>query len=232
MPETRESWKMFNQISSTYDRINRILSMGMDRKWRRFAAQNLPPKKNLRVLDLATGTADQMIALFEHGASIQKAVGIDLAQEMLAIAQKKIDAKPYKDRVEFLHINAEKLPFAEGTFDAATFSFGIRNVPNPLQALQEIYRVLKPQGKCLILEFSLPPEPIRSVYLVYLRQILPRIGGFFSKTPAAYLYLNQTIETFPSGRAFAALLKQASFHKITIHPLALGAVTLYTGVKT
>ena len=79
MPDTRESWKMFNQISSTYDRINRILSMGMDRKWRRFAAQNLPPRKNLRILDLATGTADQMIALFEHGASIQRAVGIDLA---------------------------------------------------------------------------------------------------------------------------------------------------------
>ena len=229
---TQDSWKMFNQISSTYDRINRILSLGMDHGWRKKVAQNLPAKKNLRILDLATGTGDQLISLFENGVSIQKASGIDLAKDMLAIAKEKIAQKLYKDKIDFFHVDAQKLPFADKTFDAATFSFGIRNVPNPLQSLQEIYRTLKPQGKCLILEFSLPPQPIRGAYLIYLRYILPRIGAFFSKSQNAYSYLNQTIETFPSGDAFALLMKQASFNKIAIHPMALGAVTLYVGVKT
>lgn len=227
----QDSWKMFNQIAPTYDRINRILSFGMDRAWRRKVSQSLPPKKNLRILDLATGTGDQMISLFEHGASIQKASGIDLAQEMLVVAKEKISLKLYKDKIDFFQADAQKLPFAEKTFDAATFSFGIRNVPNPLASLQEIYRVLKPQGRCLILEFSMPPKPIRGAYLLYLRHILPRIGKCLSKSQSAYTYLNQTIETFPTGDEFALIMKKASFHKISIVPMALGAVTLYIGIK-
>lgn len=229
---TQDSWKMFNEIASTYDRINRILSFGMDRGWRRKVAQNLPAKKNLRLLDLATGTGDQLISLFEQGASIHKASGIDLAKEMLLIAKDKVSLKLYRDKIDLICADAQKLPFGDNTFDAATFSFGIRNVPSPLLALQEIHRTLKPQGKCLILEFSLPPKPIRSAYLLYLRHILPRIGNFMSRQEIAYTYLNKTIETFPSGDAFASLMRQASFHKIALHPMALGAVTLYIGTKT
>ena len=226
-----DSWKMFDQIASTYDRINRVLSFGMDRSWRRKVSKSLPLKKNLRILDLATGTGDQLISLFEHGASIQKVSGIDLSKEMLFLAKEKISQKSYQDKVELLSADAQKLPFPDNTFDAATFSFGIRNVPNPLQSLKEIYRTLKPQGKCLILEFSLPPQPIKTPYLLYLRHILPRIGRLLSKSKSAYTYLNQTIETFPSGSAFATLMKQASFHKITLHPMTLGSVTLYIGTK-
>lgn len=232
MPNVKQdSWKMFNQIAPTYDRINRILSFGMDRAWRKKVSQSLPPKKNLRILDLATGTGDQMISLFEHGASIQKASGIDLAKEMLTVAKQKVSLKIYKDKVDFFQADAQKLPFPEKTFDAATFSFGIRNVPSPLESLQEIYRVLKPQGRCLILEFSMPPQPIRSAYLLYLRYILPRIGKYLSKSSNAYTYLNQTIETFPTGDAFASIMREASFSKISMVPMALGAVTLYIGVK-
>jgi demethylmenaquinone methyltransferase / 2-methoxy-6-polyprenyl-1,4-benzoquinol methylase len=229
---TQDSWKMFNKIASTYDQINRILSFGMDKNWRRKVAIHLPSKKNLRILDLATGTGDQLLSLFEHGASIQKASGIDMAKEMLLIAKEKMSSKIYKDKIDLICADAQKIPFGDNTFDATTFSFGIRNVPNPLQSLQEIYRTLKPQGKCLILEFSLPPKPIRGAYLLYLRHILPRIGNFMSKQLSAYTYLNKTIESFPSGDAFATLMKQASFHKITLHPMALGAVTLYIGTKT
>ncbi len=235
MPKTdcaQDSWKMFNQIASTYDRINRVLSFGMDQGWRRKVAQNLPAKKNLRLLDLATGTGDQLISLFEHGASIYKASGIDLAKEMLLIAKDKVSLKLYKDKIDLICADAQKLPFPENTFDAATFSFGIRNVPNPLLALQEIYRTLKPQGKCLILEFSLPPQPIRGMYLLYLRHLLPRIGNFMSKQSKAYTYLNRTIETFPSGDNFISLMKEASFRKLVQYPMALGAVTLYSGTKT
>lgn len=229
--EKQDSWKMFNQIAKTYDRINRILSFGMDQSWRRKVSQNLPAKKNLRLLDLATGTGDQLLSLFENGASIYKASGIDLAKDMLIIAKEKISLKLYQDKIDLICADAQKLPFGDNTFDAATFSFGIRNVPNPLLSLQEIARTLKPQGKCLILEFSLPPKPIRGPYLIYLRHILPRIGRFMSREPSAYAYLNKTIETFPSGNAFALLMKQASFNKITLHPMALGAVTLYIGTK-
>lgn len=188
-------------------------------------------KKNLRLLDLATGTGDQLISHFESGASIYKAYGIDLAKDMLLIAKEKVSVKLYKDKIDLICADAQKLPFADNTFDAATFSFGIRNVPNPLQSLQEIHRTLKPQGKCLILEFSLPPKPLYGPYLVYLRHILPRIGRYLSRESVAYTYLNKTIETFPHGNAFVSLMKQASFQKIILHPMALGAVTLYIGNK-
>jgi demethylmenaquinone methyltransferase/2-methoxy-6-polyprenyl-1,4-benzoquinol methylase len=231
MIQQKDSWKMFNQIASTYDKINRILSLGMDRKWRRIVAKNLPSKKNLNILDLATGTGDQLLSLFAHGVSIQKASAIDMSSEMLKLAKAKIEGKPFENKIQLLSADAQKLPFPDNTFDAATFSFGIRNVPNPLLSLQEIYRTLKPQGKCLILEFSLPPQPIRWFYLIYLRHILPRLGAFLSKQSTAYTYLNQTIESFPSGDAFISLMKQALFHKITIKPITFGSVTLYIGTK-
>lgn len=223
-----ESWKIFDQIAENYDRINRVLSLGMDKGWRRKLIKSLPDKKNMEILDLATGTADQLLSLLNSGASIQKAYGIDLSKEMLEIGRKKIADR---DNVELLVADAQKLPFKENTFDAATFSFGIRNVPDPLQSLKEIYRTLKPSGKCLILEFSLPPQPIKSAYLVYLRHILPFLGGVLSKNKGAYTYLNQTIETFPYGKAFIQMMREASFTKLKIHPMALGAVTLYEGSK-
>lgn len=230
-PSRHEVWKMFDRISPTYDRLNKILSFGRDGSWRRAAALHLPQKENLHVLDLATGTADQLISLFESKASIASAVGIDLSSEMLQIGSKKIESKSYCGRIELVRADAEKIPFENGRFDAATFSFGIRNVTDPLISLKEIHRVLKPGGRCLILEFSLPPVFIRGFYLFYLRRILPRIGGWISKQPAAYRYLNETIETFPSGKSFLALMDRASFKKTQAYPMALGGVTLYAGEK-
>lgn len=230
-PEKRDIWKMFNQISPTYDRLNQILSFGMDQRWRRSLARYLPKRSSLRLLDLATGTGDQMISLFEAGAPIAAATGIDLADGMIAIGKEKVEKKPYWNKIEWLRADAEALPFSDDSFDAATFSFGIRNVSDPLRSLKEIHRVLKPRGKCLILEFALPPQPIKSLYLIYLRHILPRIGGFYSKVPAAYRYLDETIETFPCGRAFCSLMESAGFHSAAVHWMALGAVALYVGEK-
>ncbi len=231
MTHSRENvWKMFDAISATYDRINSILSFGMDRGWRRRAALHLPERKNLDLLDIATGTGDQLIACMESDAHIRSAVGIDLASFMLEIAQAKIGSKPYKTKVKFQRADALRLPFRDSSFDAATFSFGIRNVSDPSAALKEIARVLKPGGRCLILEFSLPPKPLKTLHLFYLRRILPHVGGFFSKNRAAYRYLNETIETFPSGGAFLSLMKSASLTSRQI-PMALGVVTLYLGEK-
>lgn len=225
-PSKQDAWKMFDLISPTYDRINRILSFGMDRRWRKRVADYLPEQKNLKILDLATGTGDQALALSQSKASIDSIVAIDLATEMLELAKKKEIPK-----TKFLRADAEKLPFPDEQFHAATFSFGIRNVPHPLLALQNIYRVLKPKGRCLILEFSLPPPPFRPLYLLYLRHILPRIGGRLSRNPEAYRYLNETIETFPSGKSFCLLMKEAGFIRLKALPLAFGGVTLYLGDK-
>jgi len=230
-PSRHEIWKMFDRISPTYDRINKILSFGMDKNWRKEVIRHLPLREHLRLLDLATGTADQLITLLESKASIDSAVGIDLSSEMLQLGAKKIEAKPYRSRIQLLRADAEKIPFNDASFDAATFSFGIRNVSDPLISLNEIYRVLKTKGRCLILEFSLPPVWIRGFYLFYLRRLLPKIGGLISKQPAAYRYLNETIETFPSGKDFLALMEQASFQKVKAHRMAFGGVTLYVGEK-
>jgi demethylmenaquinone methyltransferase / 2-methoxy-6-polyprenyl-1,4-benzoquinol methylase len=229
-PSRENIWKMFDAISGSYDRINSILSFGMDRGWRRRVAKHLPERSNLELLDLATGTGDQLIACMESGAHIRSAAAIDLASSMLEIARGKIGLKPYKDKVKLQRADALRLPFRDSSFDAATFSFGIRNVPDASASLKEISRVLKPGGRCLILEFSLPPKPLKSLHLFYLRRILPHVGRFFSKNAEAYRYLNETIESFPYGDAFTSLMKSASFIPRQI-PMALGAVTLYVGEK-
>lgn len=230
-PHKLLSWQMFDRIAPTYDTINRLLSFRQDQKWRRSLCPYLPDKKNLKILDLATGTADQMIAFLEDKNSIQSVTGLDLSVEMLKVGKEKIQKKPYRDKVRWIEASAEQIPVGDHSFDVVSMSFGIRNVPDVEKTLAEIFRVLKSQGRCLILEFSLPPQPIRSPYLFYLRHILPRIGGLFSRSFSSYRYLNTTIETFPSGASFALLLKKAGFDKIQIHPMALGAVTLYSGIK-
>lgn len=231
-PSRNEIWKMFDQISPTYDRVNRILSFGMDQRWRRKAASYLPLKKELTVLDLATGTADQLISLFESPLFIKKAVGIDLAKEMLLIGKKKISTKNYKDKIDLIEADATCLPFEAKSFDATTFSFGIRNVSDPMASLKEIYRVLKSDGIALILEFALPSFfPLRSIHLFYLRCILPRLGAFWSSNLSAYRYLNETIETFPQKKEFCSLMKKAGFHHVTMHKMGFGAVILYIGKK-
>ncbi len=226
-----DAWKMFNRISGTYDWVNRVLSLGQDLRWRSKVARHLPLRPHLEVLDLATGTGDQLLALCRAGLSIHRMVGIDLAQDMMEIGRKKFQKAPFAKSVEFICADAQNLPFKEGQFDAATFSFGIRNVPNPLQALREMHRTLKPNGKALILEFSIPSKWIRPFFLFYLRNILPKVGGLLSRQIEAYRYLNRTIEAFPSGDAFCALMKEAGFEEPKTYPMNLGSVTLYVGEK-
>ncbi len=217
---------MFDRISPQYDRANRILSFGMDMRWRKRLASHLPKKEGLALLDLATGTGDQIRALFEAGAPIAKATGIDLSKGMLEIAKKKFAAKPYGPKTDFLEADALALPFEDNAFDVCTFSFGIRNVNDPIQALKEIRRVA---SRCLILEFSLPDNLFRGPYLFYLRHLLPQIGCFLSKAPDAYRYLNRTIEGFAYGDAFLQWMKESGWRKAQAIPLCFGSVTLYRG---
>ena len=217
--------EMFDDISPTYDLVNRFITLGMDQMWRKRFRKFIPQKKPLKLLDLATGTADQILALIDL---VDEAVGIDLAEEMLKIGRKKCAA--HKDKVELICASALDIPFPDKSFDVITMSFGIRNVTDTDQALQEMARVLKPGGRALILEGGLVTNPfIKPMHKFYLRHILPRLGGLISKKQSAYRYLNKTIETYPCGKAFCALMENAGFKNVTSHGFAFGSVRLYVG---
>lgn len=225
-PFRKDSWKLFDRISGTYDFINKVLSLGMDQRWRKKLAKFLPERSDLFILDVATGTGDQALCLWKSAPEkIRSIMGIDPSEEMLKIAREKA---PHFST--FL-AKAEKIPFTEENFDIVSFSFGIRNVEDPKKALVETLRVLKPKGKLLLLEFSMPSKPIAFFYLFYLRKMLPKIGSFLSREKDAYRYLNETIEKFPYGKAFCQMLEDAGYKDIHMHKMNFGTVTLYIGQK-
>ena len=231
-PSRQQVWRMFDRIAPRYDCLNRVLSMRQDVSWRRRMATFLKGRRSLKVLDLATGTGDQILSLLRARADITQAIGIDLSEEMLAIGRQKVAARGLAERIELRTGDAMAIPAATGTFDAATMSFGIRNVEKVDVALQEIWRVLKPGGRALILEFSVPTNGlVRGVYLFYLRHVLPRVGAAVSGDAEAYRYLNRTAETFPCGEAFCRLLRDAGFVDVVALPLTFGIATLYKGDK-
>ncbi len=231
-PSREGIWKMFNTISPTYDRVNKVLTFGLDQIWRKKMATFLPLKPDLTILDCATGTGDQIIALMETAPSIQSIIGIDLAEEMLKIGEKKLSKRPYAHQVSFQLASALKIPFPDNHFDCVTISFGIRNVTDVMIAFQEFRRVLKPGGRVLILEGTIPKEKwLRSIHLFYLRYCLPYIGGVISKNIKAYRYLNNTIETFPQGERLNGKLRAAGFINVKENSLLAGAATIYQGDK-
>lgn len=231
-PSRSEIWKMFDSISSTYDKTNRLMTMGLDLYWRKKMSFFLPKKENLKLLDCATGTADQIISLLKNSSRITEAKGIDLSEEMIQIGRKKISASPFKEKVALTVASALDLPFEDETFDCITMSFGIRNVTSVNACLQEMFRTLKPEGRVLILETSIPKSSLlKALHLFYLRKILPFVGGIISKQKKAYEYLNQTTETFPSGLAFAEKLQEVGFKNVVCHPLTFGSVSIYIGDK-
>ncbi len=230
-PSRTEVWRMFDGIAHRYDLANRVLSAGIDVSWRRKMARLFPEGESLRLLDMATGTGDVMLAMARANPRITEAVGMDMAGQMLAIGQDKIQQRGLSGQMKMVRADATCIGAADDSFDVCTISFGIRNVTNVLAGLTEMRRVLRPGGRLLVLEFSLPHPLIRPLYLFYLRNILPRIGGFLSGDPSAYKYLNTTIESFPYGRDFCALMEEAGLTNVKAHPLTFGIATLYQGDK-
>ena len=227
-----QSWQMFNAISPKYDQLNRVLSLGLDRSWRKYLAVWLPNRRNLKLLDLATGTGDVPLALLKRSKDIESVCGIDLAEEMLKIAKHKVRDAQLTDKISFQNGDAQAIPYPDETFDVATIAFGIRNMPIPEKVLEEMFRVLKKGGRAIILEFSLSKNFLfRGLQLFYLRQIVPLIGGMVSGNFQAYRYLNQTIEKFPYGEAFCDLMADAGFQVINVQPLTWGIATIYKGDK-
>lgn len=228
-PSRRDVWRMFDRIAHRYDLANRLLSFGIDRRWRRRLARHLPEGSDLQVLDLATGTADQILDLFARSEAVAEGVGMDLAEQMLARGREKVAARGLSQRVRLETGDACAIPAESTSVDVLTMSFGIRNVLDVPLAFREMLRVLRPGGRALILEFSLPANRvIRRLHLFYLRHLLPRIGGFLAGDVAAYRYLNQTIETFPFGDTFCAWMEKEGFENVQAYPLTFGIATLYT----
>jgi demethylmenaquinone methyltransferase / 2-methoxy-6-polyprenyl-1,4-benzoquinol methylase len=228
--EEQPVFEIFDTIAPTYDRTNRILSGGIDLYWRRKMASLIPPTEKIKLLDLATGTGDQLLSLLKNSSRIHQAVGIDLAEEMLKIGRTKL--KAYDHLVTLQKASATAIPYLENTFDCATMSFGIRNVDNVPGCLREIYRVLRPKGRALILEFSLPTNKwVQKTYLLYLNKLLPHIGRLISAHEMAYSYLARTIQAFPQAEAFCKLMEEAGFSHVKAHPLTFGIVTIYQGEK-
>ena len=226
----KTSFEIFNRIAKSYDSVNRILSFGLDIGWRKKVNTLLPQRNGLRLLDLATGTADQVIMLCDLNQNIEDAVGMDLSDEMLDIGRKKITR--FEGRIKLENGDAVQLPIDDSEYDAVTISFGIRNVPDVPASMSEMYRVLKDDSKALILEFSLPKNPIiRFGHLFYLRWVLPIVGGLISGDYEAYKYLNTSIEAFPYGEEFCNLLRDAGFETVTAHPVTFGIATIYEAHK-
>ena len=225
-------WKMFDEISPTYDFLNHFLSFGADIYWRRKVIDYIPEGEDIRLLDLATGTGDQLITIVKKAKQVKTALGIDLSKEMIRHGQKKIIDKPYTHQITLMEGDATDISLKNDTVDCVTMSFGIRNVTNFNKCLEECYRVLTPCGRVLILEFSLPKNKIiRGLHLFYLRFVLPNVAGWISRKPHAYRYLNETVENFPYGEAFCDHIKKAGFFRVKAYPLTFGVATLYVGEK-
>ncbi len=220
-------WRMFDRIAPRYDLLNRLLSMRRDVVWRKEMARQLPEGHALRLLDLATGTADVLLSMMRNTSNITSGVGLDMSHQMLVRGKPKIASD---SRLALMRSDATCIALPNRTFDAVTISFGIRNVLDVSAGLREMHRVLKPGGRALILEFSLPANAlIRWGYLLYFRNVLPIVGGMISGDARAYRYLNETVETFPYGEAFCALMRDAGLVDVQAKPLTFGIATLYRG---
>ena len=223
---------MFDAIAHRYDRLNHLLSAGLDRRWRRLAVAALDLPAGSRVLDVCTGTADLAITASRHQPAPRAVIGVDFAGTMLAVGQQKLHEAGLGRVVRLVRGDACQLPCPSGTVDAVTVGFGIRNVAETARAIEEMFRVLKPGGRLAILEFGEPRLPIaRSIYLWYFRRVLPRIGRLLSRHNEAYAYLPASVSAFLSPAALAAMLRVSGFSLVRVDRLTIGVVYLYVGRK-
>jgi len=222
--------KMFDTISGEYDGLNRVISFGIDVKWRKKVVTIVKETNPKSILDIATGTGDLAIALAKTNA--EKIVGLDISSGMLDIGKEKIKKGGLESKIEMVLGDSESIPFKDNTFDAITVAFGVRNFEVLENGLKEIYRVLKPNGCFVILETSVPDKtPYKQGYKFYTKNILPLIGRLFSKDKNAYKYLCESASVFPYGEALNNILRKIGFINVEDFPQTFGVATIYKSSK-
>lgn len=222
--------KMFDTISKEYDGLNRVISFGIDIKWRNRVVEIVRQTKPKRILDIATGTGDLAISM--ANTSAEKIIGLDISPGMLEVGKEKIKAKNLSEKIDMVVGDSEAMPFEDNSFDAITVAFGVRNFMNLEKGLEEILRVLKPGGVFVILETSVPTKPVyKQGYSFYSKYILPTIGKVFSKDRSAYKYLSESASKFPFGEALNNIIRQIGFINVEDHPQTFGVATIYTASK-
>lgn len=222
--------KMFDNIAPRYDFLNHLLSLNVDHYWRWRMINRLKKLQPKKILDVATGTGDVAIAAMR--LKPEKIVGVDISAEMLEVGKGKMKKKKFDKVVTMKLGDAENLEFANNSFDAITVAFGVRNFEDLQKGIAELNRVLKPNGKLVVLEFSKPKRfPIKQFYNFYFKYILPLVGRFFSSDDSAYTYLPASVQAFPEGSEFINILSQSGFKSTKWIPLTFGISSIYEGTK-
>ena len=222
--------QMFDAISSNYDGLNRVISFGIDVKWRKKVVALVADKSPETILDIATGTGDLAIMMTKTTANT--IIGLDLSAGMLEVGKKKIEEKQLSNKIEMVLGDSENILYADDHFDVITVSFGIRNFENLEKGLSEIKRVLKPNGLFVILETSVPEKtPYKQGYSFYTKNILPIIGKLFSKDNVAYGYLSESASLFPYGEKLNNILRKVGFIDVVAISQTYGVATIYTASK-
>ena len=231
--ETRKIERLFDSIAGDYDRLNHLLSLGTDRTWRRRSLKAfITPGKAQEILDAACGTGDFSIDIASASAPETIVTGLDLSEGMLAVMREKVARKGLDGRIRILQGNCESLPFPDVSFDCVTIAFGIRNFEHREDALREILRVLRPGGKLVILELSVPETPVlRWLYNLYFKHVLPFIGGLISGDRAAYRYLPASVLKFPGRKEWMATMESCGYRDVTHKSFTFGICRMYTGTK-
>ena len=223
--------RMFSAIAPRYDLLNRLLSAGRDRVWRREAIRAARLSPGSRLLDVCTGTADMALEAVRQCPTVSVA-GVDFSEPMLTLGRAKVERAGQGDRIRLDRASAEALPFPSETFEASCIAFGLRNLADRMAGLREMHRVLRPGGRAVILEFATPPGPlIRRAYLWYFHRILPNIGRLVSGHPSAYAYLPASVAEFPPPEGLAAWLRECGFQLVSYRYLTFGIVAIHVGVK-
>ena len=222
--------QMFDTISKEYDGLNRVISFGIDVKWRKKVVDIIADTQANRILDIATGTGDLAINLAKTNAN--EIIGLDISPGMLEVGRKKITDKKLDAKIKMILGDSENLPFDDNSFDAVTVAFGVRNFEDLEKGLSEILRVLKPSGTFVILETSVPTKvPFKQGYKFYTKFILPTIGKVFSKDRVAYAYLSESASVFPYGDALNNILRKIGFNNVIDLPQTFGVATIYKATK-
>jgi demethylmenaquinone methyltransferase / 2-methoxy-6-polyprenyl-1,4-benzoquinol methylase len=231
VPKKQQVAEMFNKIAFRYDFLNRFLSGGIDRNWRKKAIREISSVKPKIILDVATGTADMPILMMKI-LKPDRITGIDISEGMLGLGKQKIVKSGFEKNVHLQNGDAESIQFPDNSFDAVTVAFGVRNFQNLEKGLAEMRRVMKPGGRLIILEFSKPGNGFfLPFYKIYLRIIAPRIGKMVSGNAVAYQYLNDSVNAFPEGGAFIRILNKTGFNDTYFKKLSVGICTIYCGNK-